>query len=125
MEIVSKIRLYGASTNSTADTGVDVLQNYKPPLLTARARGSELNSRSIIETDSSDQTGRGRSSLPPPAAAHDDAAIPARRGGQSDAHRPGAVLGQGYRGDYTAGGTTAGTGARRNAPAARRRRGRP
>ena len=29
MEIVSKIRLYGASTNSTADTGVDVLQNYK------------------------------------------------------------------------------------------------
>ena len=29
MEIVSKIRLYGAPTNSTADTGVDVLQNYK------------------------------------------------------------------------------------------------
>ena len=29
MEFVSKIRLYGASTNSTADTGVDVLQNYK------------------------------------------------------------------------------------------------
>ena len=26
---MSKIRLYGASTNSTADTGVDVLQNYK------------------------------------------------------------------------------------------------